>query len=393
MAPRPPYGIAARSTFSARDPDMTLGEKLWQISWGLVLLTTLISVVGFAMLYSAANGNVDPWASRQMVRFSVGMAVMLAIALIDVRFLFRWAYLVYFGTLGLLIAVELIGSTGMGAQRWIDLKFIQLQPSELVKVTIVLALARYFHGLSSEEIARPFYLLVPIALTLAPTALVLKQPDLGTAGMLLMVGAAVFFCAGVRLWKFAVVGVLGLSAIPIGWQFLHEYQRRRVMTLFDPESDPLGAGYHILQSKIALGSGGLFGRGFLQGSQSHLNFLPEKQTDFVFTMLAEEFGMVGGLTLLGLYAVLLIYGLAIAIRSRSQFGRLLAVGIACNVFLYVFINIAMVMGLIPVVGVPLPLISYGGTAMLTVMAALGLMMSVYIHRDVRIPRRGLGEGP
>jgi len=372
---------------------MTLGEKLWQISWGLVLLTTLISIVGFAMLYSAANGNADPWASRQMVRFGVGMAVMLAIALIDVRFLFRWAYLAYFGTIGLLIAVEVMGATGMGAQRWIDLKFIQLQPSELVKVTIVLALARYFHGLSSEEITRPFYLLVPIGLTLGPAALVLKQPDLGTAGMLLMIGTAVFFCAGVRLWKFAVVGVLGLSAIPIGWQFLREYQKRRVMTLFDPESDPLGAGYHILQSKIALGSGGMFGRGFLQGSQTHLNFLPEKQTDFVFTMLAEEFGMIGGVGLLGLYAVLLIYGLAIAIRSRNQFGRLLAIGIACNIFLYVFINIAMVMGLIPVVGVPLPLISYGGTAMLTVMAALGLVMSVYIHRDVRIPRRGLGEGP
>jgi rod shape determining protein RodA len=393
MTLRPPYSIVAQSTFSARDPDMTLGEKLWQISWGLVLLTTVISVVGFAMLYSAANGNVDPWASRQMVRFSVGMAVMLAIALIDVRFLFRWAYLVYFATIGLLIAVEVMGTTGMGAQRWIDLKFIQLQPSELVKVTIVLALARYFHGLSTEEITRPFYLLVPIALTLGPAALVLKQPDLGTAGMLLMIGTAVFFCAGVRLWKFAVVAVLGLSAIPIGWQFLHEYQRRRVMTLFDPESDPLGAGYHILQSKIALGSGGMFGRGFLQGSQTHLNFLPEKQTDFVFTMLAEEFGMIGGVALLGLYAVLLIYGLAIAIRSRNQFGRLLAVGIACNIFLYVFINIAMVMGLIPVVGVPLPLISYGGTAMLTVMAGLGLVMSVYIHRDVRIPRRGLGEGP
>ena len=393
MALRPPYGAAAQSSFSSRDPEMTLGEKLWQINWSLVLLTTLISVIGFAMLYSAANGNVDPWASRQMVRFSVGLAIMLAIALIDVRFLFRWAYLIYFGTLGLLVAVELVGTTGMGAQRWIDLRFIQLQPSELMKVVIVLALARYFHGLSPEEISRPFYLLVPIILTLAPAALVLKQPDLGTAAMLLMVGTAVFFCAGVRLWKFAVVGVLGLSAIPIGWQFLHEYQKRRVMTLFDPESDPLGAGYHILQSKIALGSGGLFGRGFLQGSQSHLNFLPEKQTDFVFTMLAEEFGMIGGLTLLGLYAILLIYGLAIALRSRNQFGRLLAIGIVCNMILYVFINIAMVMGLMPVVGVPLPLISYGGTAMLTVMAALGVLMSVYIHRDVRIPRRGLNDGP
>jgi rod shape determining protein RodA len=375
-----------------RDPEMSLGEKIWQINWSLVVLAALIALIGFAMLYSAANGNVEPWASRQIVRFSVGLALMLAIALIDVRFLFRYAYLIYFGTLGLLVAVELVGSSGMGAQRWIDLKFMQLQPSELMKVAIVLALARYFHGLSAEEIGRPFYLVVPIVLTLAPAGLVLKQPDLGTAAMLLMVGTAVFFCAGVRLWKFAVVGFLGLSAIPIGWQFLHAYQRQRMLTFLNPESDPLGAGYHILQSKIALGSGGLFGRGFLQGSQSHLNFLPEKQTDFIFTMLAEEFGMIGGLTLLGLYAILLIYGLAIALRSRNLFGRLLAVGLSCNLFLYVFINIAMVMGLVPVVGVPLPLISYGGTAMLTVMGTLGLLMSVYIHRDQRIPRRGPGEG-
>ncbi len=391
--PRPPYHAAARSSLSTRDPEMSLGEKLWQINWSLVVLTALIALVGFAMLFSAANGNVDPWAKRQILRFSVGLAIMLAIALIDVRVLFRYAYLIYFGTLGLLVAVELIGSSGMGAQRWIDLKFMQLQPSELMKVAIVLALARYFHGLSAEEIGRPFYLVVPIVLALAPAGLVLKQPDLGTAAMLLMVGAAVFFCAGVRLWKFAVVGFLGLSAIPIGWQFLHAYQRARVLTFLNPENDPLGAGYHVLQSKIALGSGGLFGRGFLQGSQSHLNFLPEKQTDFIFTMLAEEFGMIGGLSLLGLYAILLIYGLAIALRSRNQFGRLLAVGLTCNLFLYVFINIAMVMGLLPVVGVPLPLISYGGTAMLSVMGALGILMSVYIHRDLRIPRRGPGEGP
>ena len=392
MILRPPYHAAARP-FSTRDPEMSLGEKIWQINWSLVFLTALISLIGFAMLFSAADGNADPWAKRQMLRFSVGLAMMLAIALVDIRFVFRYAYLMYFGALALLIAVEIVGTSGMGAQRWIDLKVIQLQPSELMKVAILLALARYFHGLSQEEIARPFYLVVPIAIALVPAALVLKQPDLGTTAMLLMVATAVFFCAGVRLWKFAVVGMLGLSAIPIAWQFLRPYQRQRVLTFLDPEIDPLGAGYHILQSKIALGSGGLFGRGFLQGSQSHLNFLPEKQTDFIFTMLAEEFGMIGGLVLLGLYAILLIYGLAIALRSRNQFGRLLAVGITCNIFLYVFINIAMVMGLVPVVGVPLPLISYGGTAMLTIMGALGLLMSVYVHRDVRIPRRGPGEGP
>jgi len=374
-----------------RNPEMSFGDKVWQINWSLVFLATVIAGIGFAMLYSAANGNMEPWASRQMVRFAAGLVLMLAVALIDVRFWFRYAYAFYFLTLALLVAVDVMGSVGMGAQRWIDLKVIQLQPSEIMKVTLVLALARYFHGVALEDIGRPTYVLVPIGLTLAPAALVLKQPDLGTAMMLLMMAVAVFFIAGVRLWKFAVVGALGLSAIPIAWQFLHDYQRKRVLTFVNPENDPLGAGYHILQSKIALGSGGLFGRGFLQGSQSHLNFLPEKQTDFIFTMLAEEFGMVGGLVLLGLYTVLLIYGAAIALRSRNQFGRVLAMGLTCNLFLYVFINIAMVMGLLPVVGVPLPLISYGGTAMLTTMATLGLLMSVYIHRDLRIPRRGPGD--
>jgi rod shape determining protein RodA len=385
-----PFLMAGSSFGRFRNPEMSLGDKIWQINWSLVLLATMIAGIGFAMLYSAANGSMEPWASRQMVRFAGGLVLMLGVALVDLRIWFRYAYLFYFVTLALLLAVEIMGTVGMGAQRWIDLKIIQLQPSEIMKVTLVLALARYFHGVSLEDIGRPTYVLVPIALTLVPAALVLKQPDLGTAMMLLMMAVAVFFIAGVRLWKFAAVGALGLAAIPIAWQFLHEYQRKRVLTFLNPENDPLGAGYHILQSKIALGSGGLFGRGFLQGSQSHLNFLPEKQTDFIFTMLAEEFGMVGGLALLGLYSLLLIYGAAIALRSRNQFGRILAMGLTCNLFLYVFINIAMVMGLLPVVGVPLPLISYGGTAMLTAMTTLGLLMSVYIHRDLRIPRRGAG---
>ncbi|MFQ5773462.1 MAG: rod shape-determining protein RodA [Kiloniellaceae bacterium] len=392
MARRRPFLLIGQQV-SLRNPDMALGEKLWQINWTLVLVTTGIAGAGFAMLYSAANGSLEPWTSRQTLRFGAGLGIMFVVALIDIRFWFRHAYLLYLGALGLLVAVEVVGSAGMGAQRWIDLRVIQLQPSEIMKVALVLALARYFHGTGMGDVGRLGTLLVPAALTLAPAALVFKQPDLGTGVMLAMVGAAVFFCAGVRLWMFGAVGALGLAAIPIGWQFLHDYQKQRVLTFLNPESDPLGAGYHILQSKIALGSGGLFGRGFLEGTQSHLNFLPEKQTDFIFTMLAEEFGMVGGLALLGAYALLLAYGTAIALRSRNRFGRLLAMGVTCNLFLYVFINIAMVMGLIPVVGVPLPLISYGGTAMLTVMGALGLLMSVYIHRDVRIPRRGPGDDP
>ena len=225
-------------------------------------------------------------------------------------------------------------------------------------------------------------------MVLVPAALVLKQPDLGTAMMLLMTGAVLFFLAGVRLWMFAVMAAAAAAAVPAGWHFLRDYQKNRIYTFLDPESDPLGAGYHILQSKIALGSGGLFGKGFLLGTQSHLSFLPEKQTDFIFTMLAEEFGFVGGLGLLALYSLVIAYGFAIALRCRNHFGRLLGLGIATNFFLYVFINTAMVMGLIPVVGVPLPLISYGGTAMLTVMFGFGLLMNVAVHRDTRLNRKG-----
>ncbi len=368
---------------------LSLREKIWRINWGLVLLLTMTAGVGVVMLYSAANGSLEPWASRQAARFAIGAIFMLAVALVEIRFWLRWAYPIYMGVLAMLVAVEVMGSVGMGAQRWIDLGVVQVQPSELMKIALVLALARYFHGVGLEDMGRPMVLLPPLVLVAMPVALVVKQPDLGTALVMLMVGAVLFWLAGVRLWQVALVGVAAVAAVPIGWQFLHEYQRQRILTFLNPESDPLGAGYHILQSKIALGSGGLTGKGFLAGTQSHLNFVPEKQTDFIFTMLAEEFGMFGGLVLLGLYSLIFIYGLAIALRARSQFGRLLAMGLTLNLFLYVFINIAMVMGLIPVVGVPLPLISYGGTAMLAVMTSLGLVVSVYVHRDTVIPRRGL----
>ena len=371
-----------------RRGEMSLGEKLWQMNWTLVLLLTAIAGVGFLMLYSAANGNLDPWASRQMARFAVGLTFMLVLSVVDVRLFMRYAYAAYGVTLALLVLVEVKGTIGMGAQRWIDIGFFQLQPSELMKISLVLALARYFHGASVEDVGRPGYLLPPIALVLAPVALVLRQPDLGTALMLLMGSAVLFFMSGVRIWVFGVVAALGMAAVPVAWQFLHEYQKKRVLTFLNPENDPLGAGYHIMQSKIALGSGGLFGKGFMQGTQSHLNFLPERQTDFIFTMMAEELGLVGGLILIGLYVLVLVFGFAITLRCRQQFGRLVAIGVTTTFFLYVFINIAMVMGLIPVVGVPLPLISYGGTAMLTLMIGFGIMMSVHVHRDVQIGRRG-----
>ncbi len=383
--------MAVDTFLSKRNPEITLRQKFWQLNWGMVLLLCAVAGIGFAMLYSAANGSMEPWASRQMMRFGLGLVIMFVVALIDVRFWFRYAYLIYFGCLALLGAVEVMGSIGMGAQRWIDLGFIRLQPSEMMKVALVLALARYFHGLSNEDIGRLTYLLLPTMLALAPAALVLKQPDLGTAGMLLLAGGAVFFCAGVRWWKFALVIAAGLAAVPVAWQFLHDYQKARVLTFLNPENDPLGAGYHTLQAMIGFGSGALTGKGFMQGTQSHLNFLPEKQTDFIFTMLAEEFGLVDSITLLGLYFLLLAYGFAISLRARNQFARLLAIGLTTNLFLYVSINMAMVMGVFPVVGVPLPLVSYGGTVLLTVMASMGLVMSCYIHRDIRISRRGTSE--
>jgi rod shape determining protein RodA len=313
---------------------------------------------------------------------------MLAAALIDIRHWFRISYWFYGVALLLIVAVDARGVIGMGAQRWIDLGFIQLQPSELMKIALIVALARYFHCLPAENNGRIIDLIAPAGMILVPVVLVLKQPDLGTAMMLVASGGIIFFLAGVRLWVFAAGAVAAAAGAPLIWSMLRDYQRARLTTFLSPDADPLGAGYHIMQSKIALGSGGLFGKGFLLGTQTHLSFLPERQTDFIFTMIAEEFGLIGGLALLGLYALVVVYGFTIALRSRNQFGRILGLGLATNFFLYVFINTAMVIGLIPVVGVPLPLISYGGSAMVTVMLGFGLLMNVSIHRDVRISRLG-----
>jgi rod shape determining protein RodA len=375
----------------ASDGDLRFSEKIVQIPWSLVCLVVIVACIGFAMLYSAANGSFQPWAAKQMVRFAVGLVAMLLIAIIDIRIWMRLAYPLYGMTLLLLLGVDFFGNVGKGAQRWIDLGFVQLQPSEIMKVALTMALARYFHGATLEDTGRIPFLIPPLGLVIVPVFLVLAQPNLGTSLMLIMVSGAMFFLAGVRWWKFAIIIGAICIAIPLSWKFLlHDYQRDRVETFLDPGRDPLGTGYHITQSKIAFGSGNLTGKGFLQGTQSHLNFLPEKQTDFIFTMLAEEFGLVGGGAFLALYGTLLLYGFIIASRCRHQFGRLLALGLSFNLFLYMFINIAMIMGLIPVVGVPLPLISYGGTATLAVMVGFGLLLSVHVHRDARMSRRGMG---
>jgi rod shape determining protein RodA len=381
--------ISLYSEFGRRE--LTILEKIRGINWRLVLLICTAACFGFAVLYSAADGNMQPWAAKQMVRFAIGLMVVLGVALVDIRHWYRAAYWIYAVVLALVVAVGLRGFVGMGAQRWIDLGVIQLQPSELMNFALVLALARYFTARSNEDIGRVRYLIPPALMILVPVGLVLKQPDLGTAITLLITGIILLFLAGMRLRIFLLLALNAVAGIPIVWRHLRDYQKNRIYTFLDPDSDPLGAGYHILQSKIALGSGGLFGKGFLLGSQSHLSFLPEKQTDFIFTTLAEEFGLIGGLALLALYTMIIVDGFAIALRCRNHFGRLLGLGVVTNFFLYVFINTAMVMGLIPVVGVPLPLISYGGTAMLAVMLGFGLLMNVCVHRDVRLNRRGESE--
>jgi rod shape determining protein RodA len=357
-----------------------------QLSWGLIFLLTLIACIGFTALYSAANGHLDPWASRQMVRFTVGIAGMITVAMIDIRLFHRFAYIIYGGCFILLIIVEAKGRIGMGAQRWIDLGIIQLQPSELMKIAVVLALARYFHRAEPSDVRRVTFLIPAAILVLVPVGLIALQPDLGTALMIGIASTGVFFIAGAPIWMFLAAIAAVAGAIPIGWHFMHDYQRQRVLTFLNPERDPLGAGYHITQSKIALGSGGVSGKGFLHGTQSHLNFLPEKQTDFIFTLWAEEWGLLGGLFLLAIFGLIFAYGIWISLRCRHAFGRIVALGLTINFSVYVFINIAMVMGLIPVVGAPLPLVSYGGTAMLAVLCGFGIVMSCNIYRDAKLSR-------
>lgn len=376
--------------FGPRRVEKSLIQRFVGLNWGIVLATILIAVAGFAMLYSVADGTWDPWASRQMVRFGVALLLMLGLAVVDIRYWVALAYPAWFAGLVLLIAVEFVGDTGMGGQRWLDLGFMRIQPSELMKIAAVMAVARYYHGRTQMQSKSLRSLVIPMLLLLIPFVLVVRQPDLGTALMIFVGGLAVVFLAGAPAWLFVVSGIGVTAAIPVVWQFLRPYQKDRILTFLNPESDPLGAGYQITQSKIALGSGGMTGKGFLEGTQSHLNFLPEMKTDFIFTVLVEEFGLVGATIVLALYGIVLTYGLLIGIGCRNQFGRLLASGLAVSLFLYVLINVGMVMGLLPVVGVPLPLISYGGSAMLTWMLAYGLILSVSTHRHVTIAPRGSG---
>lgn len=362
-------------------------RKLLFLNWPLVLLLSAAASVGFLMLYSVAGGSFSPWVEPQVKRFALGLGIMLAVALIPIWFWRNISVLAYLGAFTLLIAVEFFGTVGMGAQRWIDIGFMQLQPSELMKITLVMVLAAYYDALPKSRTSRPLFVFIPVLIIILPTLLVLRQPDLGTSILLMTAGGIVMFLAGVHWGYFAFVITSAVALVTAvfesrgtTWQLIKDYQFRRIDTFLDPSQDPLGAGYHITQSKIALGSGGWSGRGFMQGTQSRLNFLPEKHTDFIFTTLAEEFGFIGGITLLALYMLIIVFSVATAIAAKDRFSALVTLGIAVNFFLFFSVNMSMVMGLAPVVGVPLPLVSYGGSAMLVLLAAFGIVQSANIHR-------------
>jgi len=362
-------------------------SKVFYVHWALVLVVTAVAAIGWLMLYSIAGGNIETWSEPQMKRYVLGLVMMFAIAFTPIWFWRSMSGLGYGVAMVLLLVVEFFGTVGMGAQRWIDLGFMRLQPSELMKVTLVMMLAMYYDWLDDKKVSRPLWVLIPVVLIVVPTVLVLMQPNLGTSIMLIAAGGAVMFAAGVSLWYF--VGVLSLvggavTAVFMSrgtpWQLLHDYQYRRIDTFLDPSADPLGAGYNIIQAKIALGSGGWAGKGFMQGTQSRLNFLPEKHTDFIFTTLGEEFGFVGAFSLLVLYALILVFLLVAAMQNKDRFSQLVIIGVAANFFLYLAVNLSMVMGMAPVVGVPLPLLSYGGSATLMIMISFGLVQSAIVHR-------------
>ena len=371
-------------------PRLSFGEKLIALNWVFIVLITSLVCVGAAALYSVAGGSLDPWAETHVIRYCLGLGLLFAVALTDIRVWMRLAYPVYLVALVLLVAVPILGVDSGGAKRWLQMGSFNFQPAELMKVALVLALARYYEWLAPKHMSNPLALLLPTAMIAVPVALVVMQPDLGTAVLFAAVGGGLLFLAGAS-WIYFVFGITGVvGAIPFIWQSLHDYQKTRIMTFIDPDKDPLGAGYHILQSKIALGSGGVTGKGYMQGTQSQLNFLPEKHTDFIFTMFAEEMGFVGSMSLLAVYLLVLLAIVYMALRCRSQFARLVAAGVGITMFVYVFINVAMVMGLVPVVGVPLPLVSYGGTSMITLMFGFGLVLNAHVHRKVMFRPHEIG---
>ena len=358
-------------------------SKIININILLIFILILLSFIGMVALYSAAAGNFDPWAKKHIIRFTISLILLFLVSLIDIKYVYKYSYIFFFLTLILLFSVEIFGIFGKGATRWIQIFGVSIQPSEIIKVSIILALAKFYHDLRFDRIGYIHNLFFPMMIIMIPFTLTVIQPDLGTSLSIFILGAGIMFVAGVKIWKF-VVGLLIMAiSYPFFWNSIKPYQQKRILSFLNPDSDPMGQGYQLIQSKIALGSGSLTGKGFLKGSQSYLEYLPEKQTDFVFTLIGEEFGFIGTIFIVFLYSLLILIAFYISIKSIHVFGRILSLGVALNLFIHIILNMAMVTGLMPIVGIPLPLLSYGGTAMLSVMISFGLLLNVELHHNYK----------
>ena len=358
-------------------------NKLKNLNYLLIFILILLSLIGSVGLYSAADGSFHPWANKHLIRFSFFLLLTIVISIIDIKLIYKYSYLIFILCLSLLFSVEIIGVLGKGASRWIHIFGYSIQPSEIIKIFIILALAKFYHDLKFEKIGNPLFLFFPAIIIFLPAFLVLVQPDLGTAVSIIILGIAVLFSSGIKIWKFVLGILVTLSSIPFLWNIIKPYQKNRIISFLNPESDPMGQGYQLIQSKIALGSGGVTGKGFLKGTQSYLEYLPEKQTDFIFTLIGEEFGFLGTMFIIVLFFLLISICYYVGIKSIHIFGRILALGIGTNLFIYVIMNIAMVSGLMPVVGIPLPLISYGGTAMLSIMISMGIILNIDLNYNIK----------
>lgn len=379
----------ARQTRVSNADMMSFSEKLARFSWGMFIPMCLVLTISIVVLYSAGGGNWRPFALSQMTKIVAGFLVFWFVTFSNIKTWIKSAYLIYAVALIMIVLVTFVGHTGMGAQRWLNLGFFHVQPSELIKIALVLALARYFAWMNSVELSQFKNYLVPGGLLLVPFGLIVAQPDLGTALSLGMITVGMFYIVGANKKWFLIAGILGVLALPAIWYGgLHDYQRGRIITFLNPGSDVQGAGYQIHQAKIAFGSGGMLGKGYMSGTQSQQSFLPEKQTDFIFTMLGEEFGFVGAFALLFIYSWIVIVLFWTAKTCRNRFGQLVCFGFMLNFFIYYFINIAMVLGLMPTVGVPLPLMSFGGSSLLSLMFGFGLAQNAHIHKDQQLSAKG-----
>ena len=379
----------ARQTRVSNANMMTFPEKLSRFSWGLFVPMCMVLAISIVVLYSAGGGNWKPFALSQLMKIVLGFGVFFYAAFTNIKTWVKSAYLIYAVALIMIVLVTFVGHTGMGAQRWLNLGFIHIQPSELIKIALVLALARYFAWFNSVELGQFKNYIAPMLMLLVPFGLIVAQPDLGTALSLGMITVGMFYIVGANKKWFIIATILGFLAAPVVWfGGLHDYQRGRIITFLNPDSDIQGAGYQINQAKIAFGSGGMTGKGYMAGTQSQQSFLPEKQTDFIFTMLGEEFGFIGAFGLLMIYTWIVVLLFWMAKMCRNRFGQLICFGFMLNFFVYYFINISMVLGLLPTVGVPLPLMSFGGSSLLSLMFGFGLCQNAHIHKDQQLSAKG-----